>query len=293
MIGPLEQSLLAAMVFAIMLGFGAVLTPRDILAALRRPRALGIALVAQYVFMPFIAFAMMLALDLSEPVATGLLILSAMPGGPLSTMFTYFSKGNLALSMSATVTATVSGIVMIPIVLSLYASALDLHLPYDRILLTLPLLLVPLGIGMTLRRLSRTAAGWAERLGAGLAVVFIVFLVGSWVPANAQLLKGLPGKVYVAAIALGLLGFAAGYLFARRLRLPIRDARTVALETGIQNAPLAIAVIALSFAPEDQQPVLAVVALYALFIVLSASLASLLFRWGLFDPLPESSLRRQ
>jgi BASS family bile acid:Na+ symporter len=52
----------------------------------------------------------------------------------------------------------------------------------------------------------------------------------------------------------------------------------VALETGIQNAPLAITIIVLNFAPEDRQSILAVVALYALFIVVTSTLLTLVFR---------------
>jgi hypothetical protein len=52
---------------------------------------------------------------------------------------------------------------------------------------------------------------------------------------------------------LGVFGIAIGYGFARALRLHPRNARTVALETGIQNGPLAIAIIAFTFAGDEAQ----------------------------------------
>jgi BASS family bile acid:Na+ symporter len=52
----------------------------------------------------------------------------------------------------------------------------------------------------------------------------------------------------------------------------------VALETGIQNAPLAIAIIALTFPADEQQAILAVGALYSLFIVVTSTLVTLIFR---------------
>jgi len=77
---------------------------------------------------------------------------------------------------------------------------------------------------------------------------------------------------------LGVFGITIGYIFARLLRLHPRNARTVALETGIQNAPLAIAIIALTFAGSEQQSIMAVGALYSLFIVITSTLVTLLFR---------------
>jgi BASS family bile acid:Na+ symporter len=69
-----------------------------------------------------------------------------------------------------------------------------------------------------------------------------------------------------------------GYLFARALKLHPRNARTVALETGIQNGPLAIAVIVLTFPGDEQQGIMAVGALYSLFIVIVSTLVTLVFR---------------
>ncbi len=278
MVGPLEQAVLALMIFVIMLGMGASLTPRDFYLALKRPQGLAIGLISQYVFMPFIGFLLISFLPLTPAIAVGVLIMACMPGGTTSNMFTYFSKGNLALSVLMTVTATVFGVVLIPIILVLYASALDLRIPGENIIITLILLLVPVAIGMVLRRLNANAGAVTEFMGSVLALVFIAFLVVTWVPRNWQFLMETLPATYVAAIALGVLGIAIGYAFARVLRLHPRNARTVALETGIQNGPLAIAIIAFTFTGTEAQSYMAVPALYALFIVIISTLVTLIFR---------------
>lgn len=278
MVGAFEQALLAAMIFVIMLGMGASLTPRDFWLALRRPQGLAIGLVSQYGFMPLIGFVMAIALDLPEPIAIGLLIVSCMPGGTTSNIFTYFSKGNLALSVLMTVTSTIFGVLLIPLVLLIYASALDLTIPRENIVVTLVILLVPVAIGMGLRKLDANAGAVTEFMGSALALFFIAFIAISWVPRNWQFLLDTTPATYFAAIMLGVFGMAIGYAFARLLRLHPRNARTVALETGIQNAPLAIAIIALTFAGPDQQGIIAVGALYSLFIVITSTLVTLLFR---------------
>ena len=278
MVGAFEQALLAAMIFVIMLGMGASLTPKDFWFALRRPYGLAIGVVSQYGFMPFIGFIMALFLGLPEPIALGLLIVSCMPGGTTSNIFTYFSKGNLALSVLMTVTSTVFGVVLIPLVLLVYASALELKIPSDRIVATLVVLLVPVAIGMVLRKISANVGAVTEFFGSCLGIFFIAFIAISWVPRNWQFLMTTEPATYFAAIMLGVFGILIGYGFAKLLRLHPRNARTVALETGIQNAPLAIAIIVLTFPPEQQQGIVAVGALYSLFIVMTSTAFTLFFR---------------
>ncbi len=278
MVGPLEQAILALMIFVIMLGMGASLTPRDFSMALKRPYGLFIGVVSQYGFMPFIGFMLALTLPVSDPIKIGILIMACMPGGTTSNIFTYFSKGNLALSVLMTVTSTIFGVILIPILLIFYAGALDLEIPRENIIATLILLLVPVAIGMTLRKFNANIGAVTEFMGSILAIIFILFLLLSWVPRNWDLLMETTWATYVAAIALGIIGISIGYTFARILRLHPRNARTVALETGIQNGPLAIAIIAFTFTGTEAQSYMVIPALYSLFIVLTSTLVTFWFR---------------
>lgn len=278
MVGPLEQAILALMIAVIMLGMGASLTPRDFTSALKRPQGLFIGVVSQYGFMPLIAFTLAMVLPVSDPVKIGLLIMGCMPGGTTSNIFTYFSKGNLALSVLMTVTSTLFGVVLIPILLLVYAAGLDIDIPASNIVVTLILLLVPVAIGMAIRRWNANVGALVELGGSALGIFFIVFLLVSWVPRNWAFLLTTPPSVFLGAIALGVVGFACGYGLSILLRQTPRNARTVALETGIQNGPLAVALVVLTFASTQQQEILAVPVLYSLFIVITSSLLTFWFR---------------
>ncbi|MEM6624386.1 MAG: bile acid:sodium symporter [Pseudomonadota bacterium] len=278
MVGPFEQALLALMIFAIMLGMGASLTPRDFLLALKRPQGLAIGVISQYGIMPIVGTVLIALLPLTEAIAVGVLIMACMPGGTTSNIFTYFSKGNLALSVLMTVASTIFGVVLIPLILVIYASALDLQIPRENIIVTLVLLLVPVAIGMVLRKVNANVGAVSEFLGSALALFFIAFIALSWIPRNWEFLVTTTPGTYAAAIGLGLFGITIGYTFARALRLHPRNARTVGLETGIQNGPLAIAIIAFTFAGDEAQSYMAVPALYSLFIVITATLVTLVFR---------------
>jgi len=278
MVGALEQAILAAMIFVIMLGMGASLTPRDFVLAFRRPYGLLIGLVSQYGFMPLIGFGLASILPVPPVVAIGILIISCMPGGTTSNMFTYFSKGNLALSLLMTVNSTLFGVLLIPLLLVLYAGALEVDIPRENVIVTLVLLLVPVAIGMGLRKMNANVGAVAEFGGSALGLFFILFLVVSWIPRNWGFLMETGWATYAASIGLGVIGMAIGYAFARALRLHPRNARTISLETGIQNGPLAIAIIAFTWPADEAQAVMAVPVLYSLFIVIVSTAVTLIFR---------------
>jgi BASS family bile acid:Na+ symporter len=287
MVGGFEQAVLAAMIFVIMLGMGASLTPRDFALAIKRPYGMLIGLISQYGFMPLIALFLALTLPVSDPIKIGLLIMGCMPGGTTSNIFTYFSRGNLALSVLMTVNSTVVGVVAIPLLIVSYVAvlaasgSLSIVVPTQNIVITLILLLVPVAIGMLVRKWNANVGALVELAGSALGIIFILLLLVTWIPRNWQFLMGTPPAVFIGAIALGLLGFLFGYVFSMLLKLHPRNARTIALETGIQNGPLAIAIVAFTFVgplASIQQEVMAVPALYSLFIVITSAMLTLWFR---------------
>lgn len=287
MVGAFEQAILAAMIFVIMLGMGASLTPRDFVLARKRPYGMLIGLISQYGFMPLVGLTLALTLPVSDPIKIGFLIMGCMPGGTTSNIFTYFSRGNLALSVLMTVNSTIVGIVAIPLLIVTYvailtaAGSLSIVVPAQNIIITLILLLVPVAIGMMIRRWNANVGALVELVGSFLGLVFIVLLLVTWVPRNWQFLMDTPAAVFIGAIGLGILGFLFGYLFSTALKLHPRNARTIALETGIQNGPLAIAIVAFTFVGPlqgIQQQVMAVPALYSLFIVISSAILTMWFR---------------
>jgi len=117
-----------------------------------------------------------------------------------------------------------------------------------------------------------------ELVGGLLGILVIVFLVATWVPRNHALLATTGAPVYAAAVGLGLIGIGLGFALARLLRQDALRSRTIALETGIQNGPLAVLIVLLTFQGQAQQDALLIPVLYSLFIVLTSSAVTLWFR---------------
>jgi BASS family bile acid:Na+ symporter len=216
-------------------------------------------------------------------IALGALIMGAVPAGTTSNLFTYFSKGNVALSVTMTVNSTLWAFIMTPLALWAYSNLLgldeSLSVPPGELATVIVGLIIPVGIGMLIRKLSANIGSMIELIGSVFGLLFIPFLIAVWVPRNWQLLLDTQWPTYVVAIGLGAVGMTAAYFMSKALRLHPANARTIALEAGINNGPLAIAVIVAVYIDNpglDQ--ILLVPALYSLFIVLLSTVVTLIFR---------------
>ena len=289
-VNELEQTLLRVFILIIMFGLGAGLTPKDFGLALKRPWGLFIGWITQFGIMPLAAYLLVVSVlfqfDPPEGVlfiALGALIMGSVPAGTTSNLFTYFSKGNLALSVSMTVNSTLWAFVMTPLALWFYSNLLgfdeSLAVPASELVTVIVGLIIPVGLGMLIRRLSSNIGAVLELIGGVFGLLFIPFLIAIWVPRNWQLLLDTQWPTYVVAIGLGLVGMTAAYYFSKMLRLHLANARTIALETGINNGPMAIAIIVAVYIDNpglDQ--ILLVPALYSLFIVILATIVTMIFR---------------
>uniref|UniRef100_UPI0040492964 transporter n=1 Tax=Candidatus Planktophila sp. TaxID=2175601 RepID=UPI0040492964 len=289
-VNEFEQTLLRIFILIIMFGLGAGLTPKDFALALRRPWGLFIGWITQFGIMPLTAYLLIVSvlLPFSDTddillVALGALIMGSVPAGTTSNLFTYFSKGNLALSVTMTVNSTLWAFLMTPAALFVYSNFLgldeSLSIEFGELAIVIVGLIIPVALGMLIRKFSSNVGAVLELVGSVVGLLFIPFLIAIWVPRNWELLLTTQWPTYVVAIGLGLTGITVAYYFSKLLRLHPMNARTVALDTGINNGPLAIAVIVAVYIDNpglDQ--ILLVPALYSLFIVVISTGVTLVFR---------------
>jgi bile acid transporter len=296
---PIDQVLLAVMIFAIMFGMGASLTTNDFRAVARKPRGVLIGFMSQFGLMPLFAFGLAVYLELPPAFAIALILIGCLPGGTTSNMFAYFARGSVALSIAMTLASTLLALVMMPILLEFYASGFTLQIseamraegaesdfviPTGNIIGSLVLVLVPVAGGMYLRSKSREWAKTAEDTAGFLAIIVILYLLGTAFIRHSGLFIETPWEIYAASICVGLLGFLFGFWMSRLFRLPPLFQRAISLETGIQNGPIAFAIILLSFTEPIQSQMLWLAILYSTFIVITSSIVTLYYRRaGKFD----------
>ena len=296
---PQDQALLALMIFVIMLGMGSSLTVDDFRAVVRKPRGVLVGFLSQFGLMPLIALGLSIYLNFDPAFAIALILIGCLPGGTTSNMFTYFSRGSVALSISMTTASTVMALLMMPILLKAYTGGFieqisasmraagaetDFVIPTGNIISSLVLVLVPVALGMLLKRKSPDWAKVAEDTAGFVAVLVILYLLGTAFIRHGGLFAQTPWQVYIGAIGLGMAGFFFGYWFSRLIGMFPLFQRAISLETGIQNGPVAFAIILLSFQEPVQSQMLWLAILYSTFIVMTSSIITLYFRKkGKFD----------
>ncbi len=246
-----EYHLASTQLVLAMLGMGFTLRPSDFAEVLRHPKGFIVGLLAVLVAGPCVALAVAKGFGLEAGIATGLVLVAAVPGGTLSNLLTYFAHGNVALSIALTGTATLGCLLTTPLVLRLAAGPFiegEVVMPVGRIALEIvALLLLPLVVGMTVGSRSAQRRERLSRLfiRASLAVV-IAMVIGA---AGAGRVSA--GE-YGAAALLAMLGFAvtlAGLGFAASwlVRLPRRDGVAIGIEACYRNTSLAILIKASVF----------------------------------------------
>lgn len=296
---PIDQVLLAVMIFSIMFGMGASLTIDDFKTVLRYPRGILIGFLSQFGLMPFFAYALAVFLELPPAYAIAIVLIGCLPGGTTSNMFAYFARGSVALSIAMTTASTVVALLMMPLLLEFYTSEFtsavsaemqaagtdgEFVIPTMNIIMSLVLVLVPVAMGMYLRSKSRVWAKTAEDTAGFMGIIVIIYLIGTAFARHSGLMLQTPASIYIAAICVGLLGFLFGYWMSWLFRLSPIFQRAISLETGIQNSPIAFAIILLSFTEPVQSQMLWLAILYSTFIVITSSFITLYYRRvGKFD----------
>jgi len=235
----------------VMLGMGLTLAPEDVrgLRHAGRPALIGVGL--QYLVMPLSAALVAWALGLPEELAVGLVLVGAAPGGTASNVVTFLARGDVALSVAMTTLSTALSPLLTPLWAGLLASAWVPVDPVPLMVTVAKVVLIPVVAGVVLRRLW-TPAPWV--LAGALPLVSmgaIAWIVGVIVALNHDRLSVGPPMLAVlaAVVALNGLGLSLGYAAARGAGLPVRVRRTVAIEVGMQNSGLAVALAVAHFGP--------------------------------------------
>jgi BASS family bile acid:Na+ symporter len=245
------SALLLPVALAVIMGsLGLSLTPADFKRVVIFPRGVAIGLTNLALISPLLAFAVAEAFDLEPALAVGLVILGASPGGVMANMLTHLAYGDTALSITLTAISSAAAVLTVPLFLELATSHFGAEGFDDDVgllgivLRVLAITVVPLSIGMYVRQ---RAPQWVEdhedRVRAIAIAVFLAVVVGAIAAEYERVVDNL-GAVALAAITLNLAAMSISFAVSRVARLGDRQATAIAMELGIHNSTLAIAVAA-------------------------------------------------
>jgi len=231
----------------IMLGLGLSLTIADFARVLKQPKAVLTALVCQLLILPAICFGLVLLFQLPPVLAVGMMMLAASPGGTTANLYSHLFRGDIALNISLTAVNSVIAVITLPLITNfaiMYFQPFDdqLGLQWAKALEVFAIVLLPVALGMLVRRYWPKFADGMDRPVRIASVIILIVVIAGAVASNWELLVNNFTGLALITILFCLISLAVGYVVPRLLKIERRQAIAVSFEIGIHNATLAIVI---------------------------------------------------
>lgn len=225
---------------------------------LKNPKSAIVGFISQTFLLPAFTFLLVLLLNPTPTVALGMILVAACPGGNISNFISSMAKGNIALSVSLTAISTMAAIFFTPFNFALWgnfyidfynahgAANLVRPLEIDKIQMfqTVFILLgIPVLIGLFVAKKFPTITAKIKKPINQGSLLFFVLMVIAMLSANFSQFTSYVHLVFIIVLLHNLLALSTGYFFSKVIKLSQTDQRTVAIETGIQNSGLALALM--------------------------------------------------
>ncbi|SHK80322.1 bile acid:Na+ symporter, BASS family [Selenomonas ruminantium] len=238
----------------VMFGMGMTLRLSDFKLVFQRPRDVFIGALAQFTIMPLLAYALAKGFNLPPELAAGVILVGTCPGGTSSNVMTYLARGDVALSVSMTMTTTILAPIVTPLLTWWLAGAwVDISLSAMMISIV-QVVILPIVLGIVINSFFEQQVQKVVKLLPLVSVIAIVLIVGGVVAVSAQ--KILETGLLIMAVVMchNLLGYGTGFLLAKAFNMDMAKAKAVSIEVGMQNSGLATSLAMLHFGPAAAIP---------------------------------------
>ena len=251
-----------------MLGMGLSLSMQAILQPLKNVRLVILALLANFVLIPLLAYAITRLIPLEQPLQIGLIVLATAAGAPFLPKLVQGARGDIAFGVGLMVLLMVATIIYLPLVLPLLLPGVAVN-PWDIAKSLIALMLIPLAIGLLFKAHSpESASSWQPVMNkiSGLAIL-VLLVVG--LGLNISNILNLIGSGGLLALLVFIVGcLTIGLLLGGR-DPAVRN--VMGLGAAQRNVSAAILVSVQNFAGTDTLPFVLVAAVLMLLILLPAA----------------------
>lgn len=243
---------LATMVFAVALE----VKPDDFRRVMQTPRAVLCGLIPQFILLPVGTWLATLALDLPPNIEVAMILVASCPGGSLSNVVTHFGRGNTALSVSISAAASLIALIATPFNFSwmvasnpntaswLKVLAID---PSDIWISLVLLLALPMSLGLIVATRFPGFTAKIQKPLANFALFMLLAFIVAGLFKERQLLNFALLPLLLIVVLHNASGLFFGWITSIAMRVSERDRRAVMIEGGMQNAGLALGIIAVQF----------------------------------------------
>ena len=236
----------------IMLGLGLGLSIKDFNRVLSNPKDFLVGLFSQMIILPIIAFGVALILNLSPPIAVGLMIIASAPGGVTSNVLTKFANGDVALSISLTAVTSLVSIISVPFIVINSANFLGVTISKEISMIGIAVKMalvvsIPVLIGMIIRFFAENfIISKINIINKLTGLLFVIVFLAIWVEEKDNILNYIT-QAGIAVLILNVLMMILAYFIAKIFISGVAQQKCIALECGLQNGTLAVFVATLIF----------------------------------------------
>lgn len=238
----------------IMFGMGLTLTLGDFKSVFKAPKSVFVAVLAQFIIMPLLAWGLATVFQLPPEVAVGVILVGCCPGGTASNVMTFLAKGNTALSVSTTAVSTLLAPILTPALTLLLASKWLPVSAGDMFLSIVKIVLLPIILGVIVRLLFSKQVDKSVVALPLVSVVGIVAVAAGVVAVNTEEIVKSGLLIFLVVVLHNVLGLLLGYLLSKVIRLNFPDQKAISIEVGMQNSGLASTLALAHFAPVAAVP---------------------------------------
>lgn len=233
----------------VMFGMGLTLKAVDFKIIFTKPLPVVIGVCAQFIIMPLVAFVIAKLLNLPAELAAGLVLLGCVPGGTASNVMVYLAKGNVPLSIAMTSVSTLLAPIMTPLLLLLLAGQ---WMPVDAVAMFMSIvqvIIVPIVLGLAIKKFFPVAVEKSLTVLPLISVAAIITIVAAVVSGNASTIATSGLLIFTAVMLHNGFGLLLGYLAGKALGQGEVNRRAIAIEVGMQNSGLGVALATAHFGP--------------------------------------------
>ncbi len=236
-----HQGLIVPFLSLIMLGMGVTLSVDSFLAVLKRPYVVFLGTLMKYTIMPLSAWIVCFVLKPPADLMTGIILLGCCPGGTASNVICYLAKGDVALSIVLTSVSTLLAFLATPFLTWVFIGQTVEVDVMGMLVSVVNVVIVPVALGLVISYFFEKQINAAREIFPAISAAAIVIIIAVIIGTNSANLEQSGPLVLLAVILHNGLGLAGGYWISKALKLTETEARTLAIDTGMQNSGLSVA----------------------------------------------------
>ncbi|MBM1105752.1 bile acid:sodium symporter family protein [Aurantibacter crassamenti] len=231
--------LIIPLIQIIMFGMGTSMSVKDFAAVFKTPKGVFIGVSAQLLIMPLVGFALAKTSDFPPEIAAGIVLIGCSPSGVASNVMAYLANANVALSITITSIATLLAPFITPVLMKLLAGEFIEINVLTMMWSIVKMIILPIGAGLLFNKLRKDSAKWLDKAMPIVSMLAIGIIITIITAAGRDNLIKIGGILMVLVLIHNLFGYTLGYWYARLFNMNKQDARTIAIEVGMQNGGLA------------------------------------------------------